>query len=160
MPKDLDQAAKMVNMRIKIDVWTQGLDESFRDKVRENLRELFCQLPPRRVWYYLKRIRHMLLRDRIMLGPQPVPDHLEGPEDVIVNGKHQFYDTFTSSSHFLTSQHSKSPIPHYSGSLPPDAFRDSESCPPPPQPGHRPHRQDHPERGRGHPPYANKVPCL
>ena len=54
IPKDMDQAAKMLNMRVKIDVWTQGLDESFSEKVRENLRELFCQLSARRVWYYLK----------------------------------------------------------------------------------------------------------
>lgn len=88
MPKDLDQSAKMVNMRIKIDVWTRGLDESFREKVRENLRELFCQLPARRMWYYLKRIRYMLLRDRTS-GSQLDSDGLmDGPEDIIVNGKY------------------------------------------------------------------------
>jgi len=91
MPKDMDQAAKMLNMRIKIDVWTRGLDESFREKIRENLRVLFCQLPARRVWYYLKRIRHMLLKGNGAdgtVGSQLASDHLmEGPEDVIVKGK-------------------------------------------------------------------------
>ena len=89
IPKDLDQAAKMLNMRIKIDVWTQGLDETFREKVRENLRDLFCQLPPRRVWYYHKRIRHMLLKGDGTVRSQLDSDRLiSGAEDVIVNGKY------------------------------------------------------------------------
>ena len=89
VPKDMDQAAKMLNMRIKIDVWTRGLDKNFRENVRENLRDLFCQLPPRRVWYYMKRIRYMLLKGIATVGSQLDPDHLlDGPEDVIVNGKY------------------------------------------------------------------------
>lgn len=101
MPKDLDQAAKMVNMRIKIDVWTQGLDESFREKVRENLRDLFCQLPPRRLWYYLKHIKYMLLGgETAPLGSQLGPYSLGEPEDVIVNGKHRFDDHPTLLFHF------------------------------------------------------------
>jgi hypothetical protein len=64
IPQDMDQARKMLNLRIKIDVWTQGLNESFREGVRDDLRELFCQLPPRRVWFYLKQVRNMLLRNR------------------------------------------------------------------------------------------------
>jgi hypothetical protein len=39
MPKDLDQSAKMLKMRVKIDIWTQGHDENFRENVRENLHE-------------------------------------------------------------------------------------------------------------------------
>jgi hypothetical protein len=92
MHKDMDQASKMRNMRIKIDVWTKGLDESFREKVRENLQDLFWQLPARRVWYYLKRIRFMLLNGNGLdgtVGLQLASDHLvEGPEDVIVKGKY------------------------------------------------------------------------
>lgn len=88
MPKDMVQAAKMLNMRIKIDVWTEGLDESFREKVRENLRNLFSQLPARRVWYYVKQLRHML-KGHGTVGSQLDLDHLiDGPEDVIVNGKY------------------------------------------------------------------------
>ena len=84
----LDQAAKMLNMRIKIDVWTQGLDENFRKKVRRQLRNLFCQLSARRVWYYLKRIRHMLLKGNGTVESQVDSNHLiSGAEDVIVNGK-------------------------------------------------------------------------
>jgi hypothetical protein len=88
VPKDLDQSAKMLNLRIKIDVWTQGLDEGFRENVRVNLRELYFQLPARRVWYYLKRIRYMILKNRTP-GPQPASDDMtDGPEDVLVNGEY------------------------------------------------------------------------
>jgi len=91
MPKDLDQSAKMLKMRIKIDVWTQGHDENFRENVRENLQDLFCQLPARRVWYYLKRFRYMFQKESATVESQLGPDDLwDGPEDVIVNGKYHF----------------------------------------------------------------------
>jgi hypothetical protein len=96
MPKDSDQARRMLNMRIKIDVWSQGLDESFRAVIRERLRDLYCQLPARRVWFYLKLVRTMLLRGNGahgMVGPQPGPeDIMDGPEDVIINGKYSPLD--------------------------------------------------------------------
>jgi hypothetical protein len=57
----MDQARKMLNMRIKIDVFTKRLDERFREGVREDLRELFCQLPPQRVWLYLKSVQDVIL---------------------------------------------------------------------------------------------------
>ncbi|KFZ00006.1 hypothetical protein V498_00358 [Pseudogymnoascus sp. VKM F-4517 (FW-2822)] len=50
--KDLEQARNMLNMRIKFDVWSQGLNEDFREDIRENIRRIFSQLPVRRVWYY------------------------------------------------------------------------------------------------------------
>lgn len=88
MVKDMDQARRMVNMRIKIDVWSQGLEESKRQDIRDKLRDLFCQLPARRLWYYLKQLRGMSLR-----APGDIPDihdelggYMEGPEDVIVKG--------------------------------------------------------------------------
>ena len=96
MPKDMDQAHRMLKMRIKIDVWSQGLDESFRAGIRENLRDLYCQLPTRRVWYYLKLVRNMLLGGNGahgMVEPQPDPeDIMGGPEDVIINGKYSLLD--------------------------------------------------------------------
>jgi hypothetical protein len=92
MPKDMDQAHRMLKMRIKIDVWSQGLDESFRAGIREHLRDLYCQLPARRVWYYLKLVRYMHQGGNGahgMVESQPDPD---GPEDVIVNGKYSLLD--------------------------------------------------------------------
>ena len=87
----MDQAAKMLNMRIKIDVWSQRLQEHIRQEIREKLRDLFCQLPMQRVWMYLKNIRYMLLKGRKpnrILGRQlPSHEFMEGAEDVIIKGK-------------------------------------------------------------------------
>jgi hypothetical protein len=93
MPKDMDQAGRMLKMRIKIDVWSQGLDESFRAKIREHLQDLYCQLPARRVWYYLKHFRNMSLGGHGAHGMvESQPDNIDGPEDVIVNGKYSPLD--------------------------------------------------------------------
>jgi hypothetical protein len=93
MPKDMEQARRMLNMRIKIDVWSKGLDESIREEIREHLRDLFCQLPARRVWYYLKHIRHMRVRRSTPLRangrnePEASrPELMDGPKDAIVHG--------------------------------------------------------------------------
>lgn len=85
MPKDLDQAAKMLNLRIKIDVWSQGVDERIRVKNREQLRDLFCQLSPRRVFCYLKYTRNMQLKRTE--PDERAPFTIEGPEDIIADGK-------------------------------------------------------------------------
>jgi hypothetical protein len=88
----MDQAGKMLKMRIKFDVWSQGLDEGFRNDIRENLRDIFSQFPSRRVWYYLKQLRNMVLgghtagRDIIM----------DGPEDTIARGSAFLYEIFAS----------------------------------------------------------------
>ncbi len=94
LPKDMDQAAKMLNMRIKIDVWSQGLVEPVRQDIREKLRDLFCQLPARRVWIYLKHLRYMLLKgkkpDR-RVGAQGFSDReMAGAEDDIAKGNYNF----------------------------------------------------------------------
>jgi hypothetical protein len=90
MPKDMEQARKMLNMRIKVDVWSQGLDEDFREGIRRNVRDLFCQLPVRRVWYYLKLVRYMRLNsgkagglENLGCGEESLPNE---PEDVIAKG--------------------------------------------------------------------------
>jgi hypothetical protein len=92
MFKDMDQAARMLKMRIKIDVWSQGLAESKRVEIREHLQDLFCQLPARRVWLYLKRIRFMHVMENRSIGmidSQLDSDGvMDGPEDIIANGKY------------------------------------------------------------------------
>jgi hypothetical protein len=92
MLKDMDQAARMLKMRIKIDVWSQGLAEDRRAEIREHLQDLFCQLPARRVWLYLKRFRYMHVMEKGstgMIDPQLDPgDAIDGPEDIIANGKY------------------------------------------------------------------------
>jgi hypothetical protein len=104
MFKDMDQAAKMLKLRIKIDVWSQGIAENRREEIRENLQDLFCQLPARRVWLYLKRIRFMQMRGRVPIGMIDSQlgsnDMLDGPEDIIVNGKYPSLDEPALSFHY------------------------------------------------------------
>ena len=56
----MDQAKKMLNLRIKIDVWSKGLSNSQREDIQLKLGKLFCQLPERRMWLYLKSVRSVL----------------------------------------------------------------------------------------------------
>lgn len=86
MLKDMDQSAKMLSLRIKIDVWSKGIDESIREEIRNHLRDLFCQLLARRVWFYLKHIRCLELDKRRPDINFRLDDLMDGPEDVIVNG--------------------------------------------------------------------------
>jgi hypothetical protein len=81
---------RMFNMRMKIDIWCKGLDEGFREGIREQVRDLFCQLPAHRIWYYLKFVRGVLLNDsranwniRLDLDSDRI---LNGPEDTIARG--------------------------------------------------------------------------
>jgi hypothetical protein len=88
---DLDQARRMLNLRIKIDVWSQGIDKGTRALARDNLMDLFCeQIPLQRLWLFLKHSRFILLSpaddicdDQSDLVMQ---DYFEGPEDAIVQG--------------------------------------------------------------------------
>jgi hypothetical protein len=81
----------MVKMRIKIDVWSQGLHESKREEIRDHLRDIYCGLPARRVWFYLKHIRNMHVRSDRLLGTQfNLENVADGPEDGIANGKYPF----------------------------------------------------------------------
>ena len=79
----------MLNMRIKVDVWSQGVEEDMRQKIRGDLREIFCNLLPRRVWYYLKSVRFLELGKVENDRPHGLPstaDVLTEPEDVIAEG--------------------------------------------------------------------------
>ncbi|MCJ1436100.1 hypothetical protein MMC27_005478 [Xylographa pallens] len=74
LPKDMDQAKKIVNLVIKVDVCIQRLSTKEKDQVRLNRQELLITLPPRRVWLFLKQIRNM--------GRSHDPE-MDGSEDVI-----------------------------------------------------------------------------
>ena len=87
----MDQARIMRFLRIKVDVCTKGFREATREKVRENLRDLFCQLPARRLWIYLKSLRVMSLSSPETFEEKLASaEFMDGPEDVIVKGKTYF----------------------------------------------------------------------
>ncbi|EED23296.1 conserved hypothetical protein [Talaromyces stipitatus ATCC 10500] len=89
LAKDLDQTRRMINLRIQIDVCTQGLREIKRQDIREKLRDHFCQLvPPRRLWLYLKQIRLMSLKGPASLQTELDQEYGDGPEDIIVKASH------------------------------------------------------------------------
>ena len=77
LPKDMEQAKKMVNLVIKVDVWIKHLSAGAKNEVRLNRQELLITLPARRVWFFLKQIRNISRSN----NPQ-----LDGPEDVIAAG--------------------------------------------------------------------------
>lgn len=92
----MDQARKMLNMRIKVDVWSQGVDERVRERIREHVQELFCELPPRRLLLYLQSIRNMLwkgVEGAKTTGSKKADAEppVIGPEDAIANGKSLSY---------------------------------------------------------------------
>ena len=95
LPKDMDQARKMLNMRIKIDVWSKGVDEDRRQEFRDQVARCFWQLPARRVWLYLKNVRFLQLNGKQMARGQKAdtsqlkfPDQGGYAEDVIAEGQY------------------------------------------------------------------------
>jgi len=89
--KDMEQATLMWKLRVKIDSWSQGIDESIRHRNRLLLTDLYLQLPPRRVWLYVKQIRMAYSTPTAGLN-----DHLthsnamQQPEDVIARGEYAY----------------------------------------------------------------------
>jgi hypothetical protein len=82
----------MWKLRVKIDVWSNGLEESLRQRNRELLIETYLRLPPRRVWFFLKHIRLAFLGQAAGLeGENELYDrgdlYAQGPEDTIARGK-------------------------------------------------------------------------
>ena len=82
----------MWKLRVKIDVWSKGLDETLRQRNRDLLIEDYLQLPPRRVWHFVKRIRFAFLSQKTRLKGENEPYDLvdsfvQGPEDTIAQGK-------------------------------------------------------------------------
>jgi hypothetical protein len=86
---DMEQAEKMRFLRIKIDVCTQRFHGAIREEIREHLKDLFCQqVPPRRLWMYLKSLRAMSLSTPETLKERlALEGSMDGLEDVVVKGE-------------------------------------------------------------------------
>lgn len=85
----MEQAELMWRLRVKIDVWSKGLEESLRAINRDHLIETYLQFPRRRVWFYLK------VRRREVLGSEQ-QCLMHDPEDTIAKGTYfiQNYGSF------------------------------------------------------------------
>lgn len=79
----------MLKLRIKIDVWSRGVDEQLRHSNREYLDQQYLMLPRRRLWLYLKRRRLSEDMEHHKESQRPVDLHtsvLDAPEDVVARG--------------------------------------------------------------------------
>lgn len=94
----------MWRLRVKIDVWSKGIDEKIRQRNRDLLNEAYLRLPPWRVWLYLKTVRFMHLvvgenRQWSRIAELEVKKDFErmvdGPEDTIATGKHRYNSTIS-----------------------------------------------------------------
>lgn len=93
----MEQSGLMWKLRVKIDSWSQGVDEHIRQRNRRLLIDAYLRLPPGRVWFFLKHRRFETLKLQArslgnMEGKNGLhfrPDIVEdGPEDVIARGKY------------------------------------------------------------------------
>ncbi|KPM38266.1 hypothetical protein AK830_g8295 [Neonectria ditissima] len=89
---DLEQAHLMLKLRIKIDSWSQGVNEIVRQRNRLLLIDAYLRLPPCRVWVFLKMMRHMVLGPKTKLKERSDQPHenqaASDPEDVIARASH------------------------------------------------------------------------
>ena len=85
---DVDQAGLMWKLRVKIDAWSQGLDESLRHRNRLLLIESYLRLPPCRVWLFVKHIRLAFLERSMGFETEiNFGDYFQEPENIIAKGK-------------------------------------------------------------------------
>lgn len=85
---DMDQARLMWKLRVKIDSWSQGLDEGLRHRNRLLLIESYLRLPPSRVWFFVKYIRVGFLERSTGFETEiNVGGCTDGPENSIARGK-------------------------------------------------------------------------
>lgn len=85
----MTQAQLMLKRRIKIDVRSKGMPERIRHQNREDLIEEYLKYPSRRVLFFVKRVRFMVLghNDEGYLARE-LEAQPEEPEDIIAQGKH------------------------------------------------------------------------
>ena len=100
MKEDTTQAQRMWMLRVKIDVWSKGIDESIRVRNRKLLIDAYLRLPSRRVWLFVKYARFtMLFFDEYKDDMDKT--HVLGPEDTVARGK-IFYTSIFKLGRLLT----------------------------------------------------------
>ncbi|KAK0721954.1 hypothetical protein B0T26DRAFT_196561 [Lasiosphaeria miniovina] len=84
---DMDQVPRMSKLRVMIDIWSRGVDETIRQRNRALLLDAYLQLPPHRVWLYVK-VEIWQVQDaqgRFQLSTNKLSGN--EPEDIIARGK-------------------------------------------------------------------------
>ncbi|KAK3398319.1 hypothetical protein B0T20DRAFT_205480 [Sordaria brevicollis] len=87
LEKDIDQVARMMTLRIKIDSWSQGIDEGIRQRNRDLLLEEYLRLPSSRLWLYLQTERNMIMDHEGIDLLSPQKDWPVKPESVMIHAK-------------------------------------------------------------------------
>ena len=57
----MDQSTQMLQLRIKLDVWSQGVNERIRNRNRELLEATYMRLPPCRILLYAQTVKLRIL---------------------------------------------------------------------------------------------------
>ncbi|KAK3364707.1 hypothetical protein B0T25DRAFT_620570 [Lasiosphaeria hispida] len=86
--EDQDQTGRMWILRVKIDSWSHGVEESIRQRNRDLLNEAYRRLPPRRYLLFVKLCRGVIVYGLSIADCDP-DRVLSGPEDAIARGKYQ-----------------------------------------------------------------------
>lgn len=74
--------------RIKIDVKSQGMPEDARGQIRDRLIEEYLKYPSRKVLFFVKRVRMMVLwHNNEEYLQRPAETWPTEPEDIIAQGK-------------------------------------------------------------------------
>ncbi|KAK0636639.1 hypothetical protein B0T17DRAFT_480835 [Bombardia bombarda] len=95
---DLEQGWLMWKLRVKIDAWSCGVEETIRERNRELLTEAYLKLYPSRVWLYIKTSRFIMLDQGKRIEDEGTYDSrqdADGPEDVIAKGESGPYSTYS-----------------------------------------------------------------
>ncbi|KAH7635529.1 hypothetical protein B0T09DRAFT_379318 [Sordaria sp. MPI-SDFR-AT-0083] len=85
--KDIDQVVRMKILRIKIDSWSNGIDEGIRQRNRELLVSEYLRLPSHRLWLYIQSERDMVMNHEGIDLLNPQMDWPGMPERAIVHAK-------------------------------------------------------------------------
>ncbi|KAH8885967.1 hypothetical protein GQ53DRAFT_845110 [Thozetella sp. PMI_491] len=60
---DLEQSKRMWTLRVKIDSWSQGVDEYIRRRNRNLVTAAYLRCPPFRFWLYMKLLKFIVTKD-------------------------------------------------------------------------------------------------
>ncbi|KAK0643888.1 hypothetical protein B0T16DRAFT_190532 [Cercophora newfieldiana] len=84
---DFDQAQRMWTLRVKIDSWSRGVDESIRQRNRNILEEAYLRVSPARYFVFAKVSRIKIAAAELSKGKE-YPVDVVGPEDIIAQARH------------------------------------------------------------------------
>lgn len=92
---DLEQVPRMWNLRLKIDSWSEGLDDFLRIRNRQLLTAAYLRLPAHRAYLFVKCVRIHLsngVTEESRSSDRLKSVTTEKPEDTIARGKYPVFN--------------------------------------------------------------------